>query len=301
VSALAIRDLNVHFAGGAHVLRDISLTIAAGERVAVLGESGCGKTTLVRAVLGLLADGASVSGEIVIAGTPVPHDRPDQMRAWRGRRIGYVPQNPLSSFDPLSAVGRQVRQAWKAHGEAISATELQEHFAAVGLAETTLLDRRPAAWSGGMLQRALIIAATALRPELVLADEPTSAIDRPLARQMLELIARRSRTVIAVTHDIDLAHALTDRIVVLYGGRIVEDGPSAQVFHSPRHPYTRALLSALPQPGRLPDDLDGDPPSPQRTGGGCDFAPRCLLRTSACQTAPAFVAGVACHHPTRPT
>ncbi len=293
MTGLAITQLHVRFANGAHVLRGIDLTVAKGERLALVGESGCGKTTLIRALLGLLEPGARVLGQMLLDGQEVPGPDP---RALRGTRIGYVPQNPLSALNPLLPVGRQIAEAWEAHGRRIADATLSAELAAVGIADATrMMTYRPARWSGGMLQRALILAATAHRPALVMADEPTSAVDRPLARQMLELLAERSGTLIAVTHDLDLIDGLVDRVVVLYGGRIVEDAPAARFLVGPRHPYARALLEALPRPGRLPRGLDGDPPSPLAPDAGCAFAPRCPSPCALAAELPMLAEGVACH------
>ena len=149
-----------------------------------------------------------------------------------------------------------------------------------------------------MLQRALIVAATAHQPELILADEPTSAIDRPLARQMLDLLAARARTLIVITHDIDLVARMVDRVIVLYAGRIVEDIKANAFLKEARHPYSRSLIAALPQPGVLPAGLDGDPPSPRRLDKGCDFAPRCPCRCALHHIAPLMAEGIACHERT---
>ncbi len=218
------------------------------------------------------------------------------MRLVRGRLVGYVPQNPLAAFDPLRSVGHHLREAWAAHGRSVTDSELVAQLEAVGILEPgPALRQRPATWSGGMLQRAAIVAATAHEPPLVLADEPTSALDRPLARSMLDLLRRRSLSLVVVTHDLDLVPGLVDRVVVMYAGRIVEDRPAADLIDRPAHPYTVALLGSLPRPGRLPDDLPGDPPA--LTGGddGCSFAPRCARAEPGCRSAvPALVDGVAC-------
>ncbi|MEZ5796784.1 MAG: ABC transporter ATP-binding protein [Paracoccaceae bacterium] len=296
MTGLVIRQLQVHFSNRAHVLRGIDLTVPPGERLAIVGESGCGKTTLIRALLGLLAPGARVSGQIHLDGQELPGPDP---RALRGMLIGYVPQNPLSALNPLLPVGRQIAEAWEAHGRRITAPDLAVELTSVGIADAArVMSRRPSDWSGGMLQRGLILAATAHRPALVVADEPTSAVDRALARQMLELLAQRSGTLVAVTHDLDLIDGLVDRVVVLYGGRIVEEATAAAFLSGPRHPYARALLDALPRRGRLPRGLDGDPPSPLAPDAGCAFAPRCVSPCTRAAELPVLTRGVACHRET---
>jgi len=291
---------------GVWALRQVDLQIGAGERVAVVGESGSGKTTLLRALLGVLPPRARVGGGAVLCppGEPgrevatvdlvgAPERR---LRAVRGRLVGYVPQNPQAAFDPLRSVGHHLREAWAAHGRSITDRELAAELEAVGIAEPArALGQRPATWSGGMLQRAAIVAATAHEPPLVLADEPTSALDRPLARTMLDLLRRRSLSLVVVTHDLDLVPGLVDRVVVMYAGRIVEDRPAADLLRHPAHPYTAALLRSLPRPGRLPDDLPGDPPPLTEPDEGCAFAPRCSRAEPGCRDGvPVLAGGVAC-------
>jgi oligopeptide/dipeptide ABC transporter ATP-binding protein len=300
MSILGIKDLQVRFPSDAWVLRGLDLHVKAGERIAIVGESGCGKTTLVRSILGLLKDGARVQGRLQLLGKELSDASPRDWRAIRGQKIGFVPQNPLAALNPLASVGTQLAEAWTAHGKTISMTTLATMLEDVGIGSAIeLLGRRPAYWSGGMLQRALIVAATALRPSLVLADEPTSAVDQPLARQMLRLLADRADALIAVTHDLDLVDGLFDRVIVLYAGRIVENASAEDFFRQPRHPYSRALLAALPKPGQLPEGLDGDPPSPRHPDLGCAFAPRCARVTASCQQIPQLADGVACRNPVK--
>ncbi len=290
-------DLAVTYRNGATALRGLSLTISRGERVAIVGESGCGKSTLVRAILGLLPPGTRVIGMASMGSSSQligMHER--NLRKLRGSAIGYVPQNPLAAFDPIRSVGSQLAEAWRCHGRQVDRSFLVEQMTDVGVTDAgTLIDRRPSSWSGGMLQRASIVAATALRPLLVLADEPTSAVDRPLARRMLALLAERSDSLIAVTHDIDLVRGLFDRVVVLYAGKIVEDAEAERFLTSPRHPYSRSLVAAVPKPGVLPSELPGDPPSLLHPIEGCSFAPRCSSAAAICRTPPSLVAGVSCH------
>ena len=294
--ALGCADLHVWYGGG-HAVRGISLQVNRGERIAVIGESGCGKTTLVRTVLGLLPGSARVSGSICLDGAvELVGASATVLRAVRGARIGYVPQNPARSFDPLRSVGSQLAEAWRCHGQRVSPAYLAGLLEQFGVQDAArLMTRRPAAWSGGMLQRAAILAATALRPGLVLADEPTSSLDRPLARQMLATLAANCETLLVVTHDIDLIAGLVDRVVVLYAGLIVEDAPADRFLATPRHPYGRALLGAIPRPGRLPEELPGDPPRSTETISGCPFAPRCAERAAICDTPPPVIDGAACH------
>ncbi|WP_374306555.1 oligopeptide/dipeptide ABC transporter ATP-binding protein [Dongia sp.] len=297
MNLIACRDLNVIYANGAHANRGISFTVTDGERIAIIGESGCGKSTLLRALLGLLPAATKVTGTIEVNGTGNLRDLSRKgWQAIRGTQLGYVPQNPLSAFDPLRSVGAQMKLAWTCHGERISSADLVSVLGQAGIDNAEhYLALRPRAWSGGMLQRALVVCATALRPIVVLADEPTSAIDAPLARQMLSMIAARSSTFVTVTHDINLVDGLVDRVLVMYSGRIIEDAPIARLLNTPRHPYTKVLLAALPRRGVLPQELPGEPPSLLSHDASCAFAPRCRRVHPACRVRPAIVDGVACH------
>ncbi|MFN8661110.1 MAG: ABC transporter ATP-binding protein [Thermomicrobiales bacterium] len=293
---LRCADLRVTYHNGGRGLRGVDFTVQTGERVAIIGESGCGKSTFVRAILGLLPGGARIDGSIVVDRREIVGAGERDLRHMRGRLIGYVPQNPAGAFDPLRSVGSQVREAWACHGEHISQRDLAAALRDVGVqAAEELAHCRPSAWSGGMLQRAAIMAATALQPPIVLADEPTSALDRPLARQMLATLAARSQATVVVTHDIDLIADIVDRVVVMYAGYIVEDVPAASFFHGAGHPYSRALLAALCKPGQLPQELPGDPPDGTAEITGCAFAPRCPLRQPVCHLAMPAAASVRCH------
>lgn len=304
MSVLSLREFNVEYANGARAVRNVSLVIERGEKVIVLGESGCGKSTLAKALLRLLPASSKVHGRVRIAGTHHPHDSNlAAERSLRGLVTGFVPQNSLTAFNPFMSVGSQLREAWTCHGKSISRDDLIKRLEDAGLSEAaSYLDRRPAEWSGGMLQRALIVAATAHDPVLVVADEPTSAIDRPLARQMLELLVSRSKALFMISHDVDLVQDLATRILVLYAGTIFEDGPANEVLNRPKHPYTLALLAALPTPGKLPTELPGEPPSLSHIPRGCVFAPRCQHAARKCDDeTPTLESGVACHYPLRGT
>jgi peptide/nickel transport system ATP-binding protein len=295
---LRVRDLTVTYRSGAHGLRGVSFDVAEGERIGIVGESGCGKTTLVRALLGLLPAGTVIGGTLALGTTDLQRASAAAWLGIRGKLVGYVPQNPLAAFDPLHSVGSQLAEAWTVHRRPIASAAIAERLARAGITDAARLQRRrPHAWSGGMLQRAAIVAATALRPALVLADEPTSALDRPLARQTLALLAQWSHSLVMVTHDLDLLDGLVDRVLVFYAGRIVEELPAAALPGGTRHPYTRALLASLPRGSTLPAELSGDPPPSTAEEDGCAFRPRCARAGAVCGAVPALWAGVACHRP----
>jgi len=266
---LHIDGLRVAF-GDVAAVDDVSLSVDAGERVAIVGESGSGKSTLVKAVLGMLPRGAEESGVIRFEGTDLASATETQWRRIRGERIGFVPQDPLSSLNPLLRVGRQVVESPVVHGRL-------RRGAARGLAGD-LLDRvglprsaRSAAkfphqLSGGMRQRALIAAGIASDPALILADEPTSALDATVQRRILDLLdelSERTRAaLLLVTHDLGVARDRADRILVMREGRIVEEGHAAAVFAAPVDSYTRQLVSAVPRlddPGTQTRAADGPP------------------------------------------
>jgi peptide/nickel transport system ATP-binding protein len=302
MSVVSLFNFNVEYATGVWAVRNVSLVVERGERVVILGESGCGKSTLAKALLQLLPPSVNMSGDARIDGIHILNElKSRKIQALRGLVAGFVPQNPLAAFNPLRSVGSQLREAWVCHGKAISRDDLVKRLDEAGISDAARhFDRRSAEWSGGMLQRALIIAATAHNPALVIADEPTSAIDRPLARQMFELLVSRSETLLMISHDVDLVQGIASRLVVMYAGSIVEDGSVRDVLNRPRHPYTRALLAALPSPGHLPQELSGEPPSLKHRNNGCVFAPRCPSAAHKCHgEAPKLSEGVACHYPLR--
>lgn len=295
MSLLEVDDLCVTYPGGAAALRQVSFAVEEGECLGVVGESGSGKTSVIRAVLGLLPAGTVTTGSIRLAGEELLDAPPRRRRALRGSELGYVPQDPFAACDPLRPVADHVAQAWRAKGRrpepGAVATQLTEVGLDVGHAAL-----RPHQWSGGMLQRATIAAATAHRPVLTVADEPTSALDAERREEILELLRRRSRSLLLVSHDLALVARHSQRVLVLYAGRVVETGSAASVIGRPRHPFTAALTAAVPRRGGpLPVPLEGDSPDPHSPDAGCAFTPRCPLALPACSEAvPALVNGVAC-------
>ncbi|GAA4996121.1 ABC transporter ATP-binding protein [Actinopolymorpha pittospori] len=253
---LDIREIGVRYANGTIGLESLSVVVAEGEVVAVVGESGSGKTTLLRAVLGLLPDGSRTFGEVLVEGRPVLGMRPQSSRRLRGPVVGYVAQDPFGSADPVWPVGHHVAAAWYAHGRRPSEGEQVRRLRTLGLSNAAYwMRRRPSAWSGGMLQRADLVAGTAHDPAVVLADEPTSALDADLAAAALEVLVREARSLVVASHDLSLVARYADRILVLRFGQVVEEvevgrGGVEVLRRDARHPYTKELLSALARPSR---------------------------------------------------
>ncbi|RKS79608.1 oligopeptide/dipeptide ABC transporter ATP-binding protein [Actinomadura pelletieri DSM 43383] len=296
-AALRVSELEVRYPGGGHAVRGVDLVVAPGETFALAGESGCGKTTLARAVLGLLPPGTRCSGSIRVGGVEVVGASRRTLRTMRGIDVGYVPQDPVTAFDPLRRVGHHVAQAWRAHRRTPPPGAVAGLVAEMGIPDAaTRLRERPHQWSGGMLQRAAIAAAVAHRPGLVVADEPTSALDADLAGSVLATLRAASRSLLLISHDLALIAEHADRVGVLYGGRLVEVGDAAEVLAAPRHPYTAALVSSVPKPGAgLPKPLPGRPPAPAEAVAGCAFVTRCALAKERCAAEPPPTReGVAC-------
>ncbi|MGH3381313.1 MAG: ABC transporter ATP-binding protein [Actinoallomurus sp.] len=295
---LAIDDLTVGLRtsrGIARALSRVTLTAARGEFVGVVGESGCGKTTLALAVLGLLPSNASLHGTVRLDGDDLLALTDRDIRPVRGGRIGYVPQDPLTALDPTFPVGHQIAETIRAHRK-ISRREARDValqlMNKVGMPDAERFSREaPHVLSGGMRQRVAIAIALANAPDLIIADEPTTALDATVQQQILgllaELAAENGTAVVLISHDLTVVSQLCDRVAVLYAGRIVELGPVRTVFDDPRHPYTRALLRSMPSAGVARGGLEvipGEVPDLVEPGTPCPFAPRCGDHTERCDT-----------------
>ncbi|MEV7617356.1 ABC transporter ATP-binding protein [Streptomyces sp. NPDC089799] len=314
---LEIRGLRITLPGTARpVLDGIDLTVGAGETVALVGESGSGKSLTSRSALRLLPPGATVEGEVRVAGRDVLTMDAAGLRAVRATTAAMVFQDPRAAVNPLRRIGDFLTESvtlTKTMSRADAAARAAALLAAVGLDEA-VLGKYPGQVSGGMLQRVVIAAALMGDPALLLADEPTTALDVTSQAEVIALLAglreRFGTGLLFVTHDLDLAAAISDRVYVMYAGRIAESGPAEALFARPRHPYTAALLASTPRMdgprGRLAA-IDGQPPDLREPLPGCAFAVRCPLATEVCdQRAPLPAAApdrpdhrAACHHSDR--
>jgi peptide/nickel transport system ATP-binding protein len=297
---LALEHLDVGFvteAGRVSAVSDVSLAVAEGEILGLVGESGCGKTTLALALMGLLPATARVTGSVRFQGGELIGLPPEDLRRLRGDRLSMIFQDPMTSLDPTFPIGEQVADTITAHRDVDPpdarrrALELLED---VGIPEP---ERRfgdvPHRLSGGMRQRVVIATALANEPALVLADEPTTALDVTIQSQVLDLLrdlrTRLQTTIVLITHDLGVIAHICDRVGVMYAGQLVEVAPVSEIFRTPRHPYTQALLAALPTqqqapgslrviPGRVPNLADPPP--------GCRFSTRCPYVMDECAEVP---------------
>ncbi|MET8684564.1 ABC transporter ATP-binding protein [Streptomyces sp. NPDC004732] len=308
---LAIQGLRITLPGTARpVLDGVDLTVAAGETVALVGESGSGKTLTSRSALRLLPPGAVTEGAVRVHGDDVLTMDAARLRALRTGTAAMVFQDPRAALNPLRRIGDFLTEGVRTTHRADATARATELLDAVGL-DAAVLRKYPGQVSGGMLQRVMIAAALMGDPALLLADEPTTALDVTTQAEVVALLVRlRERFgtgLLFVTHDLDLAAAISDRVYVMYAGRIAEHGPAEALFARPRHPYTAALLASTPRletaGGRL-QAIDGQPPDLRTALNGCAFAARCPLATEACdreEPAPRPAPGApdhlaACHH-----
>jgi len=299
---LHYQDLAVTYATGAQAVRGVSFALKAGECLALVGESGCGKTTLARAALGLLPEGAQVTGSIRLHEQELVNASPNLLRQLRGLAVGLVAQDPFEACNPLDRVVRHVAEAWRAHGRTAPREAIANTLTTMGIADAaTRMRRYPHQWSGGMLQRATIAAAAAHQPAIIIADEPTSALDADLADTTLTMLRQTGAAILLVSHDLGVVARHADRVAVVYAGQIVEIAETQTVLQQPRHPYTVVLLQAIPQPAAdLPVPLWGTPPDLKQPINGCAFAPRCRHAEASCHTTtPPLLNGVACPIVTR--
>ncbi len=296
---LEIKDLRVHFGEGDEVVRavdGISYDVEPGETVALVGESGCGKSVSVLSIARLIPSPPAriVGGEILLKGRDLLQLSPAELRAVRGNDIAYVFQEPMTALNPVLSIGRQATEAMELHLD-LSRWEARERAAElmrmVGISDTErVLKGYPHQLSGGMSQRVMIAMALTCEPELLIADEPTTAVDVTIQAQILELIERlsaeRGLAVILVTHNLGLVARHADRVNVMYAGKIVEQAAAADIYEQSRHPYTIGLLNSVPRldvpKGPRLLGIEGAPPDLQMLPSGCSFHPRCRFAVSRC-------------------
>ena len=294
---LEVRGLSVRFrtiAGVVNAVNGLDLTMRAGEIVGLVGESGSGKSVSSRAIMGLLPPRTStIEGSIRLEGEELVGLPESRYRRIRGERVAMIFQDPLTALDPLYRAGEQVAEALRFHF-GLSRPEARARviglFTAVGLTDPpSIAERYPHELSGGMRQRVMIAMALAGEPELLIADEPTTALDVTVQAQILELmrslVRDRNMALLLITHDLGVVRELCERAIVLYAGRVVEEGPVAQLLSTPRHPYTSGLGASIPsileRRRRLPQ-IQGTPPDPATMPPGCAFAPRCPVALERC-------------------
>ncbi|HET7450403.1 MAG TPA: ABC transporter ATP-binding protein [Gaiellaceae bacterium] len=315
---LDVRDLTVEFARAGREpirpVRGVSFTVERAQRLGIVGESGSGKSLTALSLMRLLPPAARLaSGEVLLAGRPLSALEEREMARVRGGQMAIVYQDPMSSLNPLHSVGRQVIEAIRAH-ERVDRREARDRaielLRDVGLPQPERrLDDYPHEFSGGMRQRVMIAMAICANPDVLIADEPTTALDVTTQARIMDILTRlveeRRMAVLLITHDLGLAASFCDDVHVMYGGRIVERGLGAEVFRAPVHPYTEALLESICRLDRPLDEpitaIGGQPPLPQFLPAGCSFHPRCPIAGEICreQTPPtvAFEGGsmAECH------
>jgi oligopeptide/dipeptide ABC transporter ATP-binding protein len=299
VALLEIEGLKTQFftsAGTVRAVDGVNYNVEAGETVAVVGESGCGKSVTALSIMRLVADppGKIVEGEIRFNGTDLLSLDEEEMRQIRGRDIGMVFQEPMTSLNPVLSVGRQLTETLETHfGMSREDADKRaiELLGLVGIAEPERrLAQYPHHFSGGMRQRVMIAMALACDPKLIIADEPTTALDVTIQAQILELMKNLTRemgvAMIIITHNLGVVARYADRVNVMYAGKIFESGTAKEIYHNPRHPYTLALLKSVPRldlpRGAKLDPVDGQPPDLARLDDGCPFRPRCRFAQDGC-------------------
>jgi oligopeptide/dipeptide ABC transporter ATP-binding protein len=311
VPLLELKNLTTVFPtrrGSVTAVNGVNLRLGPGEILGIVGESGCGKSTVLLSILGLIArPGRIAAGEVIFKGQNLSRMSPHALRAIRGREISMIFQDPLSTLNPVFPIGEQIREAMRLHGliknglplpwpfdgarRALEKKRVLEVMAEVGIPAPEARYRNyPHQFSGGMQQRALIAIGLVCEPAVLLADEPTTALDVTIQAQIVDLMHRINREhgtgIVLVTHNLGLAAEFCHNIAVMYAGRIVERGPVDQVIESPRHPYTQGLLACLPRltgPRQAIDPIPGNVPDLADLPPGCAFAPRCPIARAECR------------------
>ena len=300
---LEIKDLTVHYVtvdGTVHAVENLNLTLPEGKTLGLVGETGAGKTTTVKAIMQILPDPPSkiLTGEVIFCGEDLLKKNKNSMRKIRGKQISMIFQDPMTSLNPVITVGEQIMEVIRLHDKKISKkdayTKACEMLELVGIKADRAGDY-PHQFSGGMKQRVIIAMALACNPRLLIADEPTTALDVTIQAQVLELMrklkAKYQTSMIMITHDLGIVAEICDYVAVMYAGEIVEYGNREQLFHRPSHPYTKGLFACIPnlmeeETTLIP--IEGMTPDPTNLPTGCRFHPRCPYATEECsKTNPA--------------
>lgn len=295
---LQLNDIHVQI-GQTEILRGVTFSLDPGQTLGIVGESGCGKSMTGLTVMGMLPAGGRITrGTLTLDGRDLTQISPRDWREIRGQEIALVMQDPFTSLNPLMKVGDQVAEVYRMHGglsKASAAEKAMEMLTRVGVpSPKDAAHKYPHQMSGGQRQRVVIAIACAARPQVLIADEPTTALDVTLQAQVLRLLkeiqAEDGTAILMISHDIGVIGSVSDEIAVFYAGRVVEQGPTSAVLRRPFHPYTQALMAAMPQTGagRL-RVIEGQPPLLSDLGRACPFAPRCPLKFEACEQEPTLI------------
>jgi oligopeptide transport system ATP-binding protein len=309
---LRVANLRTYFhtrSGVVHAVDDVSFSVRKGETLGIVGESGSGKSVVCYSLLRLIPQppGRIESGRADFAGVDLLHCSETELRKIRGNRISMIFQDPMTSLNPYMRIGDQVIEPLLIHQRIARAQAWEDGIAAlreVGIQDAEKRMRSyPHEFSGGMRQRVMIALSLIRKPELLIADEPTTALDVTVQAQILELICRMQSglgmAVIFITHDIGIVSGFCDRVAVMYAGRIVETAPTAELFYEPKHPYNQALQKAIPALHKKGEELytiPGSPPDVSRRFEGCPFAPRCEYAKQKCRTSEILLKEVAANH-----
>ena len=312
---LEVKDLNVTFRtrkGPVRAVNNLSFSVDAGEVLGIVGESGSGKSVSMNAVMGLIKDlNAEISGQVLFQGEDLLTKSDEELRAIRGKDIAMIFQDPMTALTPVYTIGWHIREQLQLHGEITKkaararAIELLDE---VGIPDPSKrVDQYPHEFSGGMRQRAIIAMALSLNPALLIADEPTTALDVTIQAQILDLLERLRKThnssIIIITHDMGVVSEIASQVLVMYAGRMVERSSKSLLFTAPQHPYTKGLMNSVPRIDRARtsrlETISGQPASLLDLPEGCAFQNRCPSATDACKVQPPFIAdsngfGAAC-------